>query len=310
MKASTKRADEICDYYMKMENIMHRYTKEKMEDFLKHSQIKEADLVKQLELATEKNKHTKETSGFVYIATNLKESHKKIHKVGIATDDKARESSMNTCEMDGCFKILVKFHTQDRILAEKLIHTHLTRHKFHYNKEFFTIDLDQLISICKVYTKLVDQMSSMTMDEYYAKLVNIDGQCMMTVNNNNSVTTNNNPITINVSVLPEQLKELKYFDIETYKKFIEENIVSKNDSYSVSEEIRNAFNKWLTNNNLKPNDKIDNFYINNPTFKSEFKDVLEYCLNIKQNRIYNTFKSKHRITGFKNISLLDKKLDI
>jgi hypothetical protein len=30
MKASTNRADEICDYYVKMENIMNQYTKEKM----------------------------------------------------------------------------------------------------------------------------------------------------------------------------------------------------------------------------------------------------------------------------------------
>jgi hypothetical protein len=30
MKASTKRADEICDYYLKMERIMNQYTKEKL----------------------------------------------------------------------------------------------------------------------------------------------------------------------------------------------------------------------------------------------------------------------------------------
>lgn len=31
MKASTKRADEVCDYYLKMENIMHKYITEKIE---------------------------------------------------------------------------------------------------------------------------------------------------------------------------------------------------------------------------------------------------------------------------------------
>ena len=30
MKASTKRADEICDYYVKMENVLHRYINEKL----------------------------------------------------------------------------------------------------------------------------------------------------------------------------------------------------------------------------------------------------------------------------------------
>ena len=32
IKASTKRADEICDYYLKMERIMHQYTKEKIKE--------------------------------------------------------------------------------------------------------------------------------------------------------------------------------------------------------------------------------------------------------------------------------------
>jgi hypothetical protein len=32
MKASTQRADEICNYYLKMENIMHQYTIEKIND--------------------------------------------------------------------------------------------------------------------------------------------------------------------------------------------------------------------------------------------------------------------------------------
>jgi hypothetical protein len=43
MKASTKRADEICDYYLKMENIMHKYTIEKINDMklnIEHSENK------------------------------------------------------------------------------------------------------------------------------------------------------------------------------------------------------------------------------------------------------------------------------
>jgi hypothetical protein len=35
MKASTKRADEICDYYLKMEKIMNQYTKEKLNELQK-----------------------------------------------------------------------------------------------------------------------------------------------------------------------------------------------------------------------------------------------------------------------------------
>ena len=33
MKASTTRADDICNYYMKMENIMFQYTEEKLIEY-------------------------------------------------------------------------------------------------------------------------------------------------------------------------------------------------------------------------------------------------------------------------------------
>lgn len=41
MKASTKRADEVCNYYIKMENIMHRYFKEQLDD--------QRNIIKQIE---------------------------------------------------------------------------------------------------------------------------------------------------------------------------------------------------------------------------------------------------------------------
>jgi hypothetical protein len=49
MKASTQRADQICDYYLKMENIMHKYTQEKL--------IQINNLFIESETNTEKERH-------------------------------------------------------------------------------------------------------------------------------------------------------------------------------------------------------------------------------------------------------------
>lgn len=272
------------------------------------------DLIKQRDEAIKKSKHTTETAGYVYAATNLKEAHKKQYKVGNAIDEKNREGSMNTAEKDGCNRIIVKFYTKHRILAEQLIHTYLTCHKFQYNREYFTIDLDLLISICRYFTKIVDQTSEVPMDELYSRLVISESTHLKNVNNNNSGISNINPVTnndnsinnnitnININVLPEQMKQLKYFDLETYKKFVDENIIINPDEYTSSEALRYAFGKWLTFNNLKSkiNEKL---YVDNQDFKNEFRDVLEYTLSLPQLRIYR--KDKNRITGFKKVTLRD-----
>lgn len=119
MKASTKRAEQICDYYLKMENIMHKYTKAKLDENKQLLMAKDNEL----KLLLESKKHTTDKKGIVYIACNLKEANRNIYKVGKALNDK-REYSMNTYESDRCFKILRKFNTSNRDLAEKLIHTH------------------------------------------------------------------------------------------------------------------------------------------------------------------------------------------
>jgi hypothetical protein len=311
MKASTKRADEVCDYYVKMENIMHQHIKEKLleheQKLLKISEERSI-LVEKLDEAIKKNKHTTETAGYVYVAGNLKESHKKAHKVGSAINDKNRESSLNTGEMDGCNRILVKFHTKNRVLAEKLIHTYLTCHKFHYNKEFFTIDLDTLISICKYFTKIVDQTTDVSMDELYARLVISESTHLKIINNNDNSTTNNdnsttnNDININIQVPQDQIEDFKYFSMDTYKQFIEENIIPQIDSHVLSEKLRNAFSKWVSTKDIKPKKyNVRQLYMEKQGFHNEFKDALENVLEIPQTRIYNSGK----IRGFDHIKLKD-----
>jgi hypothetical protein len=312
LKSRTSKAIEIHDYYIKLEDIIMSSLMKCMETTITNAnkqaellQDKNQELLKKLELANEKNKNTKETAGYIYIATNLKEIDKQTYKVGFAIDEKSRESSMNTSEMDGCFKILEKFYTKDRILSEKIIHTYLIYHKFHYSKEFFTIKLNELINICKYFTKIVDQTTDTSMNILYERLVSSDTTHLTTVNNDNSVINpviNNNPVTnINIQ-LPT--KKFKFFTLENYKQFIEEHIISKNNSHVFTEQIRNAFGKWQNDKNIKPKIyKSGQMYLNKLSFKTEFKDILQEILEIPQTRIH--VLNKKKISGFTNISLRD-----
>jgi phage anti-repressor protein len=301
--ANTEKAKEVRKYYVKMENVMHRYTKEKMEAFFKQSQIKEADLIKQLDEAIERNKRSTKLPGDVYIGGNAKEINKDIYKVGEAEKWKKRLPSANTCESDGCFIILRRFHSENRYMAEQLIHTYLTVNKFTYNREFFNINLELLISICELFVTFVNQISSMTIAELNTqlKLCNSTHRPIIVNNNDNSVTTNND-ININIQVPQDQIENFKYFSMDTYKQFVEENIIPQIDSHVLSEKLRDAFSKWVSTKDIKPKKyNVRQLYMEKQGFHNEFKDALENVLEIPQTRIYNSGK----IRGFDHIKLKD-----
>ncbi len=66
MKASTSRADEICDYYVNMENIMLQYTKEKLNEMQVNYENTKNELDKYLNFTTEDNIFWDENSIFDY----------------------------------------------------------------------------------------------------------------------------------------------------------------------------------------------------------------------------------------------------
>jgi hypothetical protein len=303
LKARTTKAAEIHEYYIKLEDIIMSSL---MKGITSQTQIfkgEKEELIKQLEIANQKNKHTKETCGILYIAGNLKESKRDIYKVGFAIDEN-REFSMNTCESDGCFKILRKFKTSHRILLEKFVHAYLDVHKFKYNKEFYNIELDILINICELFTTFVNHMDSMTIEELNTKLKMINNvHQSIKFDSGSNITNNDNSTTINIQVPQDQMENFKYFSMDTYKQFIEENIIPQIDSHVLSEQLRNAFSKWISTKNIKPKKyNVRQLYMTKQGFHNEFKDAFENVLEIPQTRIYNSGK----IRGFDHIKLKDE----
>jgi hypothetical protein len=234
LKARTSKAAEIHEYYIKLEDIIMSSLMKGMVAQTQLFNAEKSELLNKLELAIEKSKHTKETYGILYIAGNLKEFKRDIYKVGFAIDDN-REFSMNTCESDGCFKILRKFKTSHRILLEKLVHAYLNVHKFHYNKEFYNIELNSLINICELFTTFVDQLSSMTIEELNTKLKKI----------NNKINQSEESLEESKESLEESKESLEESkkSLEESKKSLEESKESLEESKKSLEESKESLDK-------------------------------------------------------------------
>jgi len=112
------------------------------------------------------------------------------------------------------------------------------------------------------------------------------------------INNNDNSTTINIQVPSE---DFKYFSMETYKQFVEENVIHQIDSHVLTEQLRNAFSKWIINKDINPKKYMTRqLYMGKRGFQTEFKDALEDVLEIPQTRIYNSGK---KIRGFTNVVL-------
>lgn len=242
-----------------------------------------SELQKKLNEANEKNKRSREAYGSIYIGVQEKERHKQIYKVGYAKNEKDRESSLNTPDMDRCFRILNTFQTKDRFLSEILIHTYLKHHKVHYNGEFFTIDLNKLISICNVFTKFVDQLTDISMDELYLRLVSSDSTLPIIVNNE---IEDKKKLIIKPNTNNKKPKiKTRYFSSEVYEHFLSEKVIyTKNIKNCISsQKIRDTFYNWIIEKNINPlkSRKLDESLINNMGFKIEFSIMINNILKIR-----------------------------
>jgi prophage antirepressor-like protein len=302
-------------------------------DEFKEKLAKKEQEVQDLQKKLEQRKHTTEKSGVVYIAGNAKEKHRNIYKVGETINESKRVSSMNTCESDNCFMIYKSFQTKDRKLAEKLIHTYLESNNLKYEKEFFSAELSKLIDIVYCFTTFVNQivsdddnhsinevtkklLSNMTVTtedlkeiikEELKEVSHPPTPMPQNITNNNDQSTTNNNTTINITI---NTKDLKFFDPETYKTFIEEHLRLDDTSKAITQTLINAFVKYTESKEIKPKKYIKGggaqSYYFAKDFKDEFVKVLEETLDRSQIKLkfLENGKEKCAPRGFHGVKML------
>ena len=153
LKAETKKADEIHDYYIKLEELMQQTLQEELEE-------KEQEIRNQQTLIEEKEKELEEKDKEIEQLENFRdktyeEVEKSQHVYVIKTDGgikvgktkdavNKRIKGMQTANV-GDIQILTDFKTHNADLLEKCVHYVLDRYRCNSNREFFSCKKEYII---------------------------------------------------------------------------------------------------------------------------------------------------------------------
>ena len=206
MKACTKEADKIYDYYIKMESIILKYTQEQFKDQIKLIELKEKLLeenkkslelkdklleLKEEEINKMKNKKYEEAekTGSIYIFTTDKPE---FSKCGRAKCSIKRKAQLQTALVDE-IKELYSYNTCNDVLLESIIHDIFSGYRSKSNREHFWCNVEYMKTIIDIIGNTYDILKSsyeyisrdellikicqnlnITIDHLYKKINNFD----------------------------------------------------------------------------------------------------------------------------------------
>ncbi len=303
--AQTEQAKKIHKYYVKLESIIFQHMNDELitKDLIISNKEKENENLKnQIELS----KRTKEERGFIYIAGDMKDN-RKIYKVGQTLDKNKRLSTLNTSHSDNTFVFYEIYETHNRILSEQLIHTYLENQGYRYKKEFFDIELTELLDIVTLFISIVNNIfeSDNKNDNIRILLEKI-----------------RNPKGINKEEIQNLVKEeiqkqpklditinYNFYDYEVYKSFIVDKLAQIKDSLVMTKQLLDCFENYTKEKAINSKNYIKGggaqSYYYDKNFKDEFVKILETELNSKQIKLKKEGEDFNNKRGFRNVSIKD-----
>jgi hypothetical protein len=102
--------------------------------------------------------------GYVYIATNEELKVKNIYKIGLTEDVEDRLEGLNNTSVLYDFEICAQFKVDSARDLEKRLHKYFDIKRVRKNREFFQVDLDEIITKTKEYIEY-----EQTHDHYHDK---------------------------------------------------------------------------------------------------------------------------------------------
>lgn len=138
LKAGTKKADEIHDYYLKLEELMHEILKKQFHEQLlcKEKEIEEKN--KKIELLEHRpftHGFGSWKKGFVYLINDVsKPGH---YKVGMATDSQKRLRNLNTGSSEKSLRLFYEIEIYDIELCERTVQAILQPFNIKGRREWF-----------------------------------------------------------------------------------------------------------------------------------------------------------------------------
>ena len=172
LKSNTKKADEIHDYYIKLEETYQETMSEESHELRMQLEQKDQLLIEQKkQLKNLENKPDmcgfSNSIGYNYlIADTSKPGH---YKTGCATNTQDRLSGLNCGSSTKSLEILVHFKSNNKEFSEKLIHNALRQFRLNHqrlNEWFYLKDDFELAYAIKIMKECIDFANKYNLNDY------------------------------------------------------------------------------------------------------------------------------------------------
>lgn len=278
LKAKTKKADEIHDYYIKLEELIQETLEEESDELRNQLQLKEKENIEQkniIKFQEDELNKLKKIKNKLYIGHDP--IIKNLYNLGI-TEDLTRRLEQHKTSNPG-FVYLFTYESENVILIENMIKILLKQYK-KSKPEWFEIDYKRLKNVFDFVVSMYD------IYKIHKSIENLDTFIMKY--NRNRLTNSN--------------KSRQHFLHKDYEKFVKENIILTNDNTKVSLKlVIQDFDKWVKDNNIHSELGIySNTKQLSTSFVKEIKDKLDEILKIN-NRKMNISDKKRNIFSSKVI---------
>ncbi len=311
MKSKTKKADEIHDYYLKLEKILQKIVKEESEFLRNALTLKDREIgliTKQMETVTRKKVHKKEKKDTIYLYKQNQINGDNKYKIGKTKYLTERETTFITSNYEG--EMVYSKQCINSDLAEKVVHFILDKHRIINRREWFNIDYDSAVQTIDAVVCFLDDFVDVSeqfgimkiadilknhLNEY--KMKEIEETEVMT----EVITAGDNV----VKKIPEHEKILDIISKNNnpldYDKFIEDNCIIGEEFFCIKKEVYGQFKLWSRTNNQDSKEVVRTYFENN--FKSGKHFFEEYNSTLA---VYKGFKLKpfifktidHKLSNF------------
>jgi phage anti-repressor protein len=162
IKADTKTADKIHDYYIKMEEILQEHTKEQLQIQTDQLQLKEQEYQHQLqakeqELLKYKEKTYEEIEKIGHLYVIKTDGGVKVGKTKDAVTKRLK--GLQTGNVNN-IQVLLDYPTSNADILEKVVHYILDRYRCNSNREFFDCDVEHIKRVVCAAGSMIDTLKS------------------------------------------------------------------------------------------------------------------------------------------------------
>jgi hypothetical protein len=304
LKSNTKKADEIHDYYIKMEEILQQVINEESNE-LKNQLIEKESLLNEQCKLIKRLENKPETEGFYrnngYIYLIKDNSNIGHYKIGLSENPSERIKNLNCGSSTNSLELVKTFETKNVVLSERLIHTALFSHKIKKQKEWFYTSNEQLVVyFINTIEKCIQFVDKYSFDNTFEELESINKDTIVLLKQVKCVEkcVQTDIIIRDVDLNTDNKDEL------IFNKFIGDCCIINEFEYISIRELVYQYKTWSKINNIFNYKDFEQYiqskFIVKKMFNKMFNSEMKCVIGINLDKSFYTFEFKEPLSDLEN----------